>query len=251
MWTCQTLEGLMCLCMGLVTVNLPSPDDFKGIKVPGTFVHTNEFRESTTYTFNQTLGMIPKCGSKELDLSKPGYDFAYINYGTPQVEMAKVPSPDRFLVIKDPWNECIHNAGTLGATFVVMIFFSVFVQMAEGLHFGIVPYVSRPALGVVSGMVGAGGNFGGVMGIKYIVNPYIPLDQGFIHLGIVISTMSLLMFGIYFPEHGGMLFKAGGLGSYSPQLIKPPADMRGADQISDENKEADSTSTQVKIEPEP
>merc|ERR1711871_1056343 len=231
MWTCQTLEGLMCLCMGLVTVNLPSPDDFKGIKVPGTFVHTNEFRESTTYTFNQTLGMIPKCGSKELDLSKPGYDFAYINYGTPQVEMAKVPSPDRFLVIKDPWNECIHNAAPLALTVLCMILFSVFVQMAEGLHFGIVPYVSRPALGVVSGMVGAGGNFGGVMGSKYIVNAFIPLDNGFINLGIVIIVGSLTMFGLYFPEHGGMLFKKGGLGSYDPQLIKVPAGMVGADQL--------------------
>ena len=36
-------------------------------------------------------------------------------------------------------------------------------QAAEGLHFGIVPYVSRPALGIVSGMVSAGGNLGAVM----------------------------------------------------------------------------------------
>merc|ERR1719326_1758028 len=112
-----------------------------------------------------------------------------------------------------------------------MILFSIFVQMAEGLHFGIVPYVSRPALGVVSGMVGAGGNFGGVIGSKFIVGPTAPLDDGFIYLGIVIMTMSLTMFGIYFPEHGGMLFKAGGLGKYDPQMIKPLADLRGADQL--------------------
>jgi nitrate/nitrite transporter NarK len=36
-------------------------------------------------------------------------------------------------------------------------------QMAEGLCFGIVPSVSRPALGVVSGMVGAGGNAGSLI----------------------------------------------------------------------------------------
>ena len=29
------------------------------------------------------------------------------------------------------------------------------IQAAEGLHYGIVPYVSRPALGIVSGMVSA------------------------------------------------------------------------------------------------
>ena len=114
---------------------------------------------------------------------------------------------------------------------VIMVLFSTAVQMAEGLHFGIVPSISRPALGVVSGMVGAGGNLGGVIGTRYVVGPTIPLDEGFIRLGIIIMTMSLTMFGIYFPEHGGMLFKAGGLGSYDPQLIKPPDDLKGADQL--------------------
>ena len=86
----------------------------------------------------------------------------------------------------------------------------------------------RPALGVVSGMVGAGGNFGGVIGSKYIVNAFIPLDNGFINLGIVIIVGSLTMFGLYFPEHGGMFHKAGAL-KYDPQCIKPPAGYRGAD----------------------
>merc|ERR1719238_1860838 len=175
--------------------------------------------------------MVKTCGSKQLDLNMAANDVAYINYGTPQVAASPIPTRDRFIMIKDPTAGCIQNGNSLGATFIVMIAFSIFVQMAEGLHFGIVPYISRPALGVVSGMVGAGGNFGGVMGIKYIVNAYIPLDQGFIHLGIVIMALSLSIFGIYFPEHGGMLFKAGGLGSYDPQLIKPPADLRGADQM--------------------
>ena len=33
----------------------------------------------------------------------------------------------------------------------------------EGLTFGVVPVISRPALGVVSGMVGAGGNAGALV----------------------------------------------------------------------------------------
>ena len=128
-------------------------------------------------------------------------------------------------------DNCVSNSGRLGAVVAILFLFSLCVQMAEGLHYGVVPYVSRPALGVVSGMVGAGGNVGGVMGSRFIVGPSAPLDQGFVYLGIIIITLSLSMFGIYFPEHGGMLFKAGGLGSYDPQLIKPPADMRGADQL--------------------
>ena len=53
---------------------------------------------------------------------------------------------------------CISNSGTVGVVVLVMFLFSVAVQMAEGLTYGVVPYVSRPALGLVSRMVGAGGN---------------------------------------------------------------------------------------------
>ena len=64
-----------------------------------------------------------------------------------------------------------------------------------------------------------------------MVAPTYPTDEGFINLGIVIMSVSLLMFLVYFPDKGGMLVKAGGLGSYDPQIIKPPAEMRGADQM--------------------
>ena len=124
-------------------------------------------------------------------------------------------------------------------TFICMIAFSCLVQMSEGLHFGVVPYVSRPALGVVSGMVGAGGNIGAVFGSFLIVSPNAPTDQGFIYLGIVILVGSALMHLIYFPDKGGMLLKAGCLGSYDPQIIKPPADMRGADQMAYDNVNLD------------
>jgi NNP family nitrate/nitrite transporter-like MFS transporter len=49
---------------------------------------------------------------------------------------------------------------TLGGTIAVMIIFSAFVQSAEGACYGIVPFVSRRAYGVVAGLVGAGGNTG-------------------------------------------------------------------------------------------
>ena len=67
-----------------------------------------------------------------------------------------------FIMIKDSGSydmPCVCNEAPLGLVMIIMICFSCLVQMAEGLHFGVVPYVSRPALGVVSGMVGAGGNF--------------------------------------------------------------------------------------------
>lgn len=61
---------------------------------------------------------------------------------------------------------CIALGGartTLAGTIVCLVLFSLFVQSAEGATYAIVPFVSRRALGVVSGVVGAGGNAGAVI----------------------------------------------------------------------------------------
>ena len=70
-------------------------------------------------------------------------------------------------------DNCICNSGTAPAVVTLLFLFSVCVQAAEGLSFGIVPYISRPALGVVSGMVGAGGNGGAVAMLNlFFKGPY-------------------------------------------------------------------------------
>jgi NNP family nitrate/nitrite transporter-like MFS transporter len=43
-----------------------------------------------------------------------------------------------------------------------MMVFSLFVKMAQGATFSIVPFINKRALGSVAGIVGAGGNFGAV-----------------------------------------------------------------------------------------
>ena len=43
-----------------------------------------------------------------------------------------------------------------------MMVFSLFVKMAQGATFSVVPFINRRALGSVAGIVGAGGNFGAV-----------------------------------------------------------------------------------------
>ena len=44
----------------------------------------------------------------------------------------------------------------------MLVFFSIFVQSAEGSTYGIVPYVDSTCTGAISGIVGAGGNIGAV-----------------------------------------------------------------------------------------
>ena len=55
-------------------------------------------------------------------------------------------------------------------------------------------------------------------------------DTGLINMGILIIVGTLLLFGCYFPDSGGMLCKAGGC-AYDPQRIKPPEGYKGSDEI--------------------
>ena len=52
---------------------------------------------------------------------------------------------------------------TLSGSIVNMAIFSLFVQASEGSTFGIVPYVNPSVTGSIVGIIGAGGNFGGVL----------------------------------------------------------------------------------------
>ena len=45
----------------------------------------------------------------------------------------------------------------------LQVLFSLLVQSSEGATYGVVPFVSKRSLGVVSGFVGAGGNAGSVI----------------------------------------------------------------------------------------
>ena len=54
------------------------------------------------------------------------------------------------------------RTSSLAGSIVVLVFFSVCVQAAEGTTYGIVPYVNPPCTGSIAGIVGAGGNTGAV-----------------------------------------------------------------------------------------
>jgi NNP family nitrate/nitrite transporter-like MFS transporter len=220
MYIVQSLEGLMCIFLGLVTVNFDSPDEHKFAKadpVNSTWSVDN----GITYTFSDPDLQVTPCGS---DLVRSP-EFAWVDG-----EWTVMPvKPRTFITVFDPNPDCVHNQDTLPWTLVCIVLFSICVQMAEGLHFGIVPYISRPALGVVSGMVGAGGNAGALISGQFIVSSKNPLDDGFITLGWIIIVTALLMHFIYFPDEGGILTPPGL--PFDPQLVKAAQGQKGADEI--------------------
>lgn len=51
---------------------------------------------------------------------------------------------------------------------VLLVLFSLTVQMAEGATFSVVPFINRKAIGSISGIVGAGGNFGAFLAALFL-----------------------------------------------------------------------------------
>jgi len=94
------------------------------------------------------------------------------------------------------------NAPNLGSSIAVMVFFSIFVQAAEGSTYGIVPYVNPPVTGSIAGIVGAGGNVGAVcFGIGF---RQLDAKMALQVMGIVILISSVMTAVIFIQGHAGM-----------------------------------------------
>ncbi|OMO78286.1 Major facilitator superfamily [Corchorus capsularis] len=97
------------------------------------------------------------------------------------------------------------RVGSLSGSIAVMIAFSLFVQAACGLTFGVVPFVSRRSLGVISGMTGGGGNVGAVVTqLIFFKGSRYSKEMGITLMGVMIICCTLPMCLIYFPQWGGM-----------------------------------------------
>ena len=96
------------------------------------------------------------------------------------------------------------NSSNLTGAIVIMIFFSLFVQAAEGSSYGIVPYIDPPSTGAISGIVGAGGNSGAVgfgMGFRQL-----NYRDAFIIMGCTIIGSAALSPLINIKGHSAMLW---------------------------------------------
>ncbi len=91
--------------------------------------------------------------------------------------------------------------GLLVPAVIAMIVFSLFVQMAEGATYGIVPFVNKKHLGMVAGIVGAGGNVGAVMAGFLFRSESLSLQQGLFYLGCAVTFGSVAALCVRFaPE---------------------------------------------------
>ncbi|XP_026413304.1 high affinity nitrate transporter 2.5-like isoform X1 [Papaver somniferum] len=98
------------------------------------------------------------------------------------------------------------RVNSLSASFMVMCGFSLFVQAASGLTFGVVPFVSKRSLGVIAGMTGSGGTIGAVVTQLLLFSGFTPFSKetGISVMGLMIIICTLPVTLLYFPQSGGM-----------------------------------------------
>ena len=93
----------------------------------------------------------------------------------------------------------------LGPATVAFLLFGLFVCMACGVTFAIVPLIRPRAVGSVSGIVGAGGNLGAVLAAMLFKSESISGANSFLILGCIVAATSFLVFALRFRESGASL----------------------------------------------
>ncbi|MHB1922048.1 MAG: MFS transporter [Chitinophagaceae bacterium] len=92
------------------------------------------------------------------------------------------------------------QAGSLTLAIILMLIFALFLKMANGATYGIVPFIDEKNVGFISGWVGAGGNFGGMLFGFLFKSSAITYNVAFTYIGILILLSSLIIFSTRFKK---------------------------------------------------
>lgn len=105
------------------------------------------------------------------------------------------------------------QAGSIVLAICAMLSFALFLKMANGAAYGIVPFVNEKNVGTVSGIVGAGGNLGGMMFGFLFKAESISYATAFVYIGVAVIMVAALVFATGFnrerPVDGQLVFAEG------------------------------------------
>lgn len=86
------------------------------------------------------------------------------------------------------------KAGSLPLAIASMLSFALFLKMANGATYGIVPFVNEKNVGLISGIVGAGGNLGGMLFGFLFKLQSITYAQAFTYIAFIVITVAAIVF---------------------------------------------------------
>lgn len=85
------------------------------------------------------------------------------------------------------------QSGSFGMAIFSMISFALFLKMANGATYAITPFINEKNVGLVSGVVGAGGNVGGMLFGFLFKSNSITYLQAFSYIGFIVIAVSLVV----------------------------------------------------------
>lgn len=85
------------------------------------------------------------------------------------------------------------QAGSLVMAIISMLSFALFLKMANGATYGIVPFINEKNVGLVSGIVGAGGNLGGMLFGFLFKSSTITYVEAFSYIGYIVIAVSIIV----------------------------------------------------------
>jgi NNP family nitrate/nitrite transporter-like MFS transporter len=84
-------------------------------------------------------------------------------------------------------------SGNLQLAIISMLSFALFLKMANGTTYAIVPFINKENVGLVSGIVGAGGNVGGMLFGFLFKSSAISYVQAFGYIGCIVIVVSVIV----------------------------------------------------------
>ncbi len=85
------------------------------------------------------------------------------------------------------------KSGNLGIAIISMLSFALFLKMANGVTYAITPFIDEKNVGMVSGIVGAGGNVGGMLFGFLFKSSSISYVEAFTYIALVVIIISLIV----------------------------------------------------------
>ncbi len=92
------------------------------------------------------------------------------------------------------------QAGSMFWAVTSMLFFALFLKMANGGTYSIVPFINKKAIGSVSGIVGAGGNIGAMLAGFLFKSSSISYSQAFLYMGLVVTAIGVVISVVQFQK---------------------------------------------------